>query len=287
MDRRRFVFTLGAAGLGVGALAAEAFWLEPRSLDVTTHALGSTAGSQRVLTFVQVTDLHLRSIGGLHHRVAAAIRRISPDFLAFTGDSVDRAGALPLLDEFLSLLDPRLPKYAIPGNWEHWARVDFGALADVYARHGGRLLVNETALFESSAGAVSITGVDDLIGGAPDLASALRNAPEAPRRILLAHCPEHRDRLAAASERREIGGLVIGEGVDARFDLMLSGHTHGGQVSLFGWAPMVPAGTGRYVRGWFRDAGGPPLYVCRGIGTSVLPARFGSPPELAAFTLPA
>jgi predicted MPP superfamily phosphohydrolase len=64
---------------------------------------------------------------------------------------------------------------------------------------------------------------------------------------------------------------------------MLSGHTHGGQVTVGGWAPLVPPGSGRYVRGWFRGDGAPPLYVSRGIGTSVLPIRFGATPELAVF----
>lgn len=69
----------------------------------------------------------------------------------------------------------------------------------------------------------------------------------------------------------------------AGITLMLSGHTHGGQIAVGGWAPLVPPGSGRYVRGWFRGDGAPPLYVSRGIGTSVLPLRFGATPELAVF----
>jgi hypothetical protein len=65
-------------------------------------------------------------------------------------------------------------------------------------------------------------------------------------------------------------------------DLMLSGHTHGGQVQIFGCAPRVPRGSGRYREGWYEDAG-PVMYVSRGVGTSVLPVRLGARPEVSFF----
>jgi predicted MPP superfamily phosphohydrolase len=63
---------------------------------------------------------------------------------------------------------------------------------------------------------------------------------------------------------------------------MLSGHTHGGQIAPFGIAIKLPHGSGGYVSGWSRDDGGP-LYVSRGIGTSLVPIRIGATPELAQF----
>ena len=68
---------------------------------------------------------------------------------------------------------------------------------------------------------------------------------------------------------------------------MLSGHTHGGQVAIAGWAPVRPPGSGRYVRGWYDDGDGPPMYVSRGIGTvAMLPLRFGAVPEVTFFEMP-
>jgi uncharacterized protein len=61
-------------------------------------------------------------------------------------------------------------------------------------------------------------------------------------------------------------------------------HVHGGQANLFGWAPFVPPGSGSYLRGWYRD-GNPPLYVSRGIGTSIVAARFNAVPEVAIFEI--
>ena len=63
---------------------------------------------------------------------------------------------------------------------------------------------------------------------------------------------------------------------------MLSGHTHGGQVTFGGWAPVTPVGSGRYVAGWYRGSA-IPLYVSRGLGETALPIRFGCPPEIAVF----
>jgi predicted MPP superfamily phosphohydrolase len=63
---------------------------------------------------------------------------------------------------------------------------------------------------------------------------------------------------------------------------MLSGHTHGGQIAPFGVALKLPHGSGGYVAGWYRGDG-VPLYVSRGIGTSLVPIRIGATPELAQF----
>ncbi len=277
MNRRRFLGA--AAALGAAALGVDAAWWEPRSLDVTHHRLPLPPG-RAPLRFVQISDLHLRGVGPLHRRVAAETARARPDFALLTGDSVDHEDALPAQDAFLALLDPRLPKYAVLGNWEHWSGVDLRALASVYERHNARLLVNESAVRPHASGPVAITGLDD-IAGAPDLRAAVRGADAAPVRLLLAHSPAYRDAVAAHAQT---AGAVPREPVDvAGITLMLSGHTHGGQVTVGGWAPLLPPGSGRYVRGWFRGDGAPPLYVSRGIGTSVLPIRFGATPELAVF----
>jgi predicted MPP superfamily phosphohydrolase len=103
------------------------------------------------------------------------------------------------------------------------------------------------------------------------------------RNLLLAHCPEHRDRLEDAPSPFE--GTAPPRMDPAGITMMLSGHTHGGQVRVLGWAPAVPKGSGRYLRGWFRDPGSVPLYVSRGIGTSMLPFRLGARPEVAVFSI--
>jgi len=271
VNRRRFLGA--AAGVGAAAMAADAAWWEPRSLEVTRHPL--PPGSPPV-RFIQISDLHLRAVTPLHRRLADETARARPHFALLTGDSLDEARHLPAVDAFLALLDPRLPKFAILGNWEHWSGVDLAELARVYERHNVRLLVNETVVHAG----VTLTGVDDL-AGAPDLRRALRGVAGTPLHLLLAHSPAFRDSVAAHGHP---AGVLKPERVAVDgIGMMLSGHTHGGQVALAGWAPLLPPGSGRYARGWFRDGGGPPLYVSRGVGTSMLPVRFGARPELAVF----
>lgn len=284
MNRRRFLAVSGASAVG-GALALGGYagLVEPRRLQLTRHpANRRTSASQREVTVVQITDLHLRRVGGLHRRMAARVNALRPDLVLITGDSVDRRDRLGELASLLAMLDAATPKFAILGNWEHWSGVDLGELADVYRRANGRLLVNESAVQEIGGRAMRITGLDDLVGGRPDARRAFANGESADAHLLLAHCPEHRDLLSVAPVAIPADPPPIDP---ARITLMLSGHTHGGQVSVLGWAPVVPRGSGRYLRGWFRDAGAPPLYVSRGIGTSMLPVRFGSTPEVAVFTL--
>ena len=70
----------------------------------------------------------------------------------------------------------------------------------------------------------------------------------------------------------------------SRFDLCLSGHTHGGQIAFWGWAPFRPVGSGRFVTGFY-DVPGCRLFVSKGVGTSVLPVRWGVAPEVVVFDL--
>ncbi len=140
----------------------------------------------------------------------------------------------------------------------------------VYERHNCRLLINETVTHEHRGGVFRVTGVDDLLGGAPNVRSANGGGPNDPH-VLLAHCPAFRERAEAA--------------VPGGFTCMLAGHTHGGQIRLFGFTPVLPRGSGGYVSGWYRGDGRMPLYVSRGIGTSLLRARLGAPPEVSLFEI--
>lgn len=66
------------------------------------------------------------------------------------------------------------------------------------------------------------------------------------------------------------------------FDIILSGHTHGGQINIFGYVPFKPRGSGKFLKGWYLDN---KLYVSKGIGTSILPLRFMSRAEISIFKL--
>jgi uncharacterized protein len=279
--RRRFLAYTAAAG--TAALAYEGLLREPGDVEFTEHRLGQGAAGIR---FAQLSDLHLTGVGAMHREIAERLGKLDLDCILITGDAIDGNHHLPDLDDFLSLFNRRLPIYAILGNWEHWGHVSTPALRELYERHGGRLLVNETVSHESGGGTLVITGLDDLVG-APSIELALRDRAPAPNHILLAHSPIYRDYLA--DYNRLVRGDTSRVNTPIDFDsygirYLLAGHTHGGQVNLAGLTPFMPPGCGEYVKGWYRDRM-PQMYVSRGIGTSILPVRLGSRPEVALFTL--
>lgn len=270
LSRRQWI--AAAASTATIAAGTYAFGVGPRRLTVTQHAVGGARGP--VLRLVQLSDLHLRAVDRHAERIAEQVHALQPDLLVLTGDAIDRADGGPLLSTFLTLLPDAANRIAILGNWEHWARLDLTDVRRRYERAGWRLLQDETIRCSHRGSTVQVTGLDDLVGGRPDVAHALADARAMPNHVLLAHCPMHREAFLATVASRGAHDLVP--------QLMLSGHTHGGQLAVGGWAPMRPPGSGRYVAGWYRDAA-TALYVSRGLGTSVVPARFGAPPEIAVF----
>ncbi len=287
--RRRFLASLGAAG--VCGAAADAFWVEPQRVTISRHAIGPGATNdgaahaaaktppRRAATIVQLTDLHMRENDPHAALIAEETIRLNPDLIVITGDSIDNSDRLPELGSFLDLLPAATPKLAILGNWEHRCRVPLDRLYSVYEQRGCQLLVNEAVVQNLGDLKLVVSGVDDLVGGAPELARALSQVKPAAGHLLLAHCPAYRDLVPAALARHWDGYDASSFGVDC----VLSGHTHGGQITLAGLPLFTPHGSGRYVSGWYRDCGLPNLYVSRGLGTTAIAARFCAPPEIAVF----
>jgi predicted MPP superfamily phosphohydrolase len=264
LSRRRVIT---AAGAGLAALAAGGIVRESRRLETTHHALGAPSADGRLVRLAQLSDLHMHSFTPFFEQVVARLHDLRPDVVLFTGDMFERAPGLSALETFLAEC-PRVPSFAILGNWEYWSGVSADVLRRLYDRHGTELLVNQSIDLVRGDRRLRITGLDDLVGGVPDAAAALGTLPPADHQLLLVHCPAARD----------VCPLPNGH----RADLVLAGHTHGGQIAPLGFAPVRPPGSGRYVAGWYRDSG-PPLYVSRGIGTSLVPVRIGALPEIAVF----
>ena len=141
--------------------------------------------------------------------------------------------------------------------------------------NGITLLRNWYVPLERGKARVWLAGLDDPVEGRPDpevaIPEFIRNRPNEPV-ILMCHAPDYANRLAPSSGR-PVGGL------------MLSGHTHGGQIRI----PFMPLThlppLGRmYVEGWFK-LGSMQLHVNRGLGTVGMPVRFRCPPQLSLHTL--
>lgn len=242
-------------------LVLYAGWVEPRWIEVT-RTLISRSGSSRVVA-VQLSDLHLSEIGARERRILEVVGQLSPDLVILSGDVIDRPETLPVLTQFLRQLAGR-HKFAVLGNWEYWSDLDLPSLQQLYKAHSVNLLVNEAAVVQVGGTRVGIIGLDDYTAGQPSAPSL----PKVDISIWVQHSPGYFDTASQLP----------------RADLCLSGHTHGGQLTLFGQAIWRPPGSGRFVGGWY-DLPQCHLFVSRGLGTSLLDARLGARPEVAVFDL--
>ncbi len=261
-----------AAGGAVGAVLLDGCVYELRRVTVTRHRRDPLPGQHTRFLTAQVSDLHLKAIGAREETVLQVLHEERPALTVLTGDIIDRVESLPVLERFLAEMPAHGEKIAIIGNWERWCRVDLEVLRSTYERHGCRLLLNERVRIDAGGARLDVVGVDNSVNGKPDLEAALDGGSTDDSRLFLAHCPVQRDDIAA--ELKRLGSSAEG--------LVLAGHTHGGQVTILGYAPALPRESGRYVAGWY---GGSELdlYVSRGLGTSSFPIRIGAPPEVALF----
>jgi uncharacterized protein len=281
MKRRNVLKLLGASLASVGAYA---IWIEPEQIAIAHHNLRdhfttlkpTPKFTDQTLRIVQISDLHIKRLDRFNHHIADRINQQQADLILFTGDIVDRSKNLPVLKEFLQLIDPKPAKYAILGNWEHFSGVNIPALKAIYAQFNCPLLINESLIHEHHGQPLLLTGLDDTVEGQPNLTQALANVQPAANHLILAHAPNQRD-LFTEPEQQLL--------TQFQPQLMLSGHTHGGQIRFLNFAPALPRGSGNYISGWY-DQATPQLYVSRGLGGSSIRARLGATPEIVVFEWP-
>lgn len=250
-------------------------------------------------TLAFLSDLHVGRMYVSEEQLLQALEEVDPDYLALAGDYAARPmhhdTALALLRRFAE----RWPTVCTLGNTDHYQEWDGEGLREQLEEAGARLLVNESHQVALGGATVEFVGLDDPRHGSVDVEKALRNAQQSPAlRVAVAHSP------AVWRELGRIGAHIL-----------LCGHTHGGQVRIpgmeaFAVHPGVPrrlsAGLFRYRhRGDARPrmerlashwrilsrplrpitasaAGGPLLYVTRGVGATGPRARLFCPPELVA-----
>lgn len=259
-------------------LFAYGYIFEPNQLMISHQVIDPDNGGVR-LRMAQISDLHIEQIGRREKDVLDHLAREKPDIVLFTGDTIGHADYYSYLETFLAGLPEKTRGYAVMGNWEHYSGLTVNRLRELFSKYGVQLLVNESALMKWKGHDILITGLDDHVAGNPDPVAALRTRISETNHLLMIHAPGYRDILSKKIE------AINRDRADNQFrvSLMLSGHTHGGQVRFLGWTMMSYEGSAPYVAGWYRDDGLPDLYVSRGVGNSTIPIRIGAPPELAIF----
>ncbi len=273
ISRRRFLtyVALGAAGAGMATTAAYARWVEPFWVeyhDVHIPIPGLPLEFDG-FTIAHVTDLHC-GIPLRGEDVRPVLERVvarKPDMVAVTGDLVNKIhDSYDIALGELKYIAEKLPTYVIPGNHDYWEGIENFVIG--VPKTGAVDLTNRHLVLKRGNAELVIAGIDDLWEGRPDLDAALKGIDrDAQSIILLLHNPDHFI-------------TVRGTGID----LVLAGHTHGGQVKPpFMKAPLVPLRNTKYARGFFREFG-TSLYVSRGVGM-LRQVRFNCRPEVAYIVL--
>lgn len=270
ISRRKFIKT--GVLITTGVVLADAFWIEKFFIEVNEFFIGSATKDTANLKVVQISDLHLQSVNHQLTQLTNKLNKLKPDLILITGDAIDKAKNISLLNDFLKLINKDIKKVSILGNWEYWGKVDISELNKIYADNNCTLLINQTIQYSLQNKTISITGIDDYIGGTADFETSIKDYKKSDYHIILNHCPQYSDRISEKLTQ------------DINVDFILSGHTHGGQINIFGFIPFLPQGSGKYIKGWYKD-NIPKLYVSKGIGTSIFPARFGARAEIAIFNL--
>jgi hypothetical protein len=219
---------------------------------------------------VQLSDLHIKPPYDLYEKVVSLVNAENADIIVITGDLFDHAQYTGETLELIGSLRARHGKYAVFGNWEHWAGADLQEFRNGAAGAGVTILVNQNAPVDLPGGKLWLAGVDDPFTHRDDIDKALEGIPGGRPKILLAHAPN------IMKKAREHG-----------MSLVLAGHTHGGQIRL----PLIGSvfylaqpKMLKYSKGMFRK-GETQMYVNAGIGVSTIKYRFLCRPEITVITL--
>lgn len=265
-------------GLSVEGLWREPFHPQLKRVEITLARLPQAFDG---FTIAQLSDFHYDTVFTVWplRNAVEIVSRLKPDLLVLTGDFVtvsplvdylnnakESAEAADPCAQELSVLRPRYGTIASLGN--HDVSADPDRVTRALLAHNFTVLRNQAVPLEVGGGRIWLAGLDSVLDGKPDLKKTLKGIPPKEAVVMLVHEPDFADRVAKSP-----------------VDLQLSGHSHGGQLRLFGsWAPYLPLQARKYPWG-LRRVGSMMLYTNCGVGTIRVPVRLWSPPEVTLITL--
>ncbi len=272
MKRRKFLRLSGILGVA-GLVASYPVFIE-RYLVLTNlyripvpHLPDVFAG----LRIVHLTDLHygfLVPLAVIRH-VVRRVNRLRRDLVVCTGDYVHERDSSTEIDAVwpvLAGLTAPLGVYSVLGNHDHWADT---ARSQEWLQQTNQDLRHKVKVIEREGERLWLAGAGDVWEDHRNLDEILGGIPDSDCRIVLAHNPDTAD-----SE------------YTSRVDLMVSGHTHGGQVDIpFVGPPVLPVRNKTYSSGLKTSPRGTGVFISKGIGWAIYPVRFNCPPEIAVLEL--
>lgn len=279
MNRRTFLKKMFGSLVGLVGLTGFGYYysryIEPDLLTIQTYTLEhlSIPPGLDQLKIIQFSDTHL----GFHYNLdqlrnlVDTIQKQKPEIIVFTGDLIDAPHQYHFTNELptiLNQLEAPLGKYWIYGNHDHGG---YGTekIREVMERGGFQLLKNRHVSIPKGGDTFILAGLDDIMLGRPDIEETLNNADPSLFTLLLVHEPDIAEQLQSYP-----------------INVQLSGHSHGGQIQLPFYGPLVtPPYAQKYIEGHHHFDQGLDLYVNKGIGTTRMPYRLLCFPEISVFTL--
>jgi uncharacterized protein len=274
MNRRAFLkyaiaSTVAAPVVGVGYGFAESVSIRIEHVTVPIPNLPKSFDGLRVAF---LTDIHHGPYTSLDFvaRIVRTTLTLQPDLILLGGDYSLRLGKYirPCLEVLAGLSAP-MGVFGVLGNHDYWHGLDETRTG--MRRAGIVELTNSGVWLTNRGDRLRLGGVDDLWCGKPDIASAVDDATSSDAVLVVSHNPDFAEKLR-----------------DTRVGLMLSGHTHGGQLIAAGIKnPFIPSAYGDKYSHGLVEAPTTNVYVSRGLGLTGLPVRYNCPPELTLLTLSA
>ncbi len=257
------------------SLATHALVVEPYVLVTVTKQYFKTSYCTGNYRIVFLSDLHFD--GGVGNPLYTLrygltlllVAKARPDLIVVGGDLVSNSQGVNESVHYVGLLSSIAPVVIVPGNWEYWSGIDVDRYLDTLNSMDNVTVLRNSNVVVNGRCKLVVIGVDDPYTGRDNLSKAMLGAPTDMFKLLVAHSPQ-----------------VIGE-AKGKVDLILAGHTHGGQVVIPFIGPLMvplPGEYRRYVAGLY-NVNSTLMYVSRGIGTSIYPVRFMCSPEIVVVEL--
>lgn len=255
-----------------------AYKIEPNQVNVSHYELNQDSTRNEHFVVVQLSDIEISEnyTPEQFSKIVQEVNLLNADIVVFTGDLFSNYGKYhpeTKVIDLLSSITARYGKYAILGNNDHGggARREYDRIMN---ESGFTVLKNSSSLVTLENGiTVFIGGLDDDLLGSPDIETTMQELNnESDYTILLAHEPYLAERA-----------------LDYPIDLILSGHTHGGQIDFpfIDTSYLLTPLENKYIRGFYQleNRNQTKLYVNSGLGTSRLPFRFLVKPEISVFSI--
>lgn len=272
ISRRQFLRRGGL--LGASALLAsypvfiERYLIQTNYYRIAVPNLPDAFSGFRI---IQLADLHygfLVPLAVIRYAVDQA-NALKHDLIVCTGDYVHEKRSTKQIDivwPYLARLNAQYGVHSVLGNHDHWANTE---RSQQWLTETNQDLRHKIKVIEKDGQRLWLAGAGDFMEDHRNLDNLLAGVPHSDCRIVLAHNPDTADTEFST-----------------RVDLLISGHTHGGQINIpFFGPPVLPVRNKTYSNGLKKSPRGMNVFISKGIGWAIYPVRFNCPPEIAVLEL--